>query len=300
MLTAPTLEMLAFIRYLYNLAMEQSRQPEPTGTVSLLTFHDSVELFLDLACDQFGVPNKKTKEFKDYWSVLEAHLQGQSLSQKRSMERLNAARVNFKHHSIRSSSSDIEKFRVNVTDFFQDNTPLIFGVVFDEISMTYLIQNTRVRSLLDEATVAINQGATGDALNKIAIAFAQLIGDYLDSKEAWRHRKLFFSKGPSISKPRIDPRNREFDSFVKDVIASIGALQDGMQVLSLGLDYQRYVKFRLLTPYVFRTYGNINYQVPPLEYTKETLPSVEKCRFCYDFVVTSAIHLQNFDFEVEP
>ena len=71
MLTAPTLEMLAFIRYMYNLAMEQSRQPEPIGTVSLLTFHDSVELFLDLACDQFDVPSKKTMEFKDYWSALE-------------------------------------------------------------------------------------------------------------------------------------------------------------------------------------------------------------------------------------
>ncbi len=299
MLTAPTLEMLAFIRYLYNLAMEQSRQPEPTGTVSLLTFHDSVELFLDLACDQFGVPSKKTREFKDYWSALEAHLQGQSLSQKRSMERLNAARVNFKHHSIRLSSSDIEKFRVNVTDFFQDNTPLIFGIAFDEISMTYLIQNTTVRSLLDEATGLIEQRKTGEALTKIAIAFFQLIDDYMVSKEAWRHRKLFFSKGHSISKPRIDPRNRGFDDFVNNVIASIEALQDGMQVLSLGLDYQRYVQFRLLTPYVFRTLGGINYQVPPLEYTEETLPSIERCRFCYDFVVSSALHLQNFDFEVE-
>ena len=299
MLTAPTLEMLAFIRYLYNLAMEQSRQPEPTGTVSLLTFHDSVELFLDLACDQFGVPSKKTREFKDYWSALEPHLQGQSLSQKRSMERLNAARVNFKHHSIRLSSSDIENFRVNVSDFFQENTPLIFGIAFDKISITYLIQNTTVRSLLDEATALIEQGTTGEALNKIAIAFAHLIDDYMESKEAWRHRKLFFSKASSISKPRINPSNREFDDFVKNVIASIEALQAGMQVLSLGLDYQRYVQLRLLTPQVIRIIGDINYQVPPMKYTEDTLPSVKRCRFCYDFVVASAIHLQNFDFEVE-
>jgi len=216
------------------------------------------------------------------------------------MERLNAARVNFKHHSIRLSSSDIEKFRVNVTDFFQDNTPLIFGVVFDEISMTSLIQNTTVRSLLDEATTLIEQGTTGEALNKIAIAFAELKSDFLERKEVWRHRKLFFSKNPFFNIPQMSQADRKFVDFAKQVVASIEALQEGMQVLSLGLDYQRYVQFYLLTPHVVRFVGTFGYQAPPIKYTEDTLPSVERCRFCHNFVVTSAIYLQNLDFEVEP
>ena len=130
-----TMQRLGLIRYLYKGAMEEARQPEPFGGISILKFHDSVELFLDLACDKFGVPAKKTNQFKDYWLELEGHLQGQSLSEKRSMDRLNAARVAFKHHGNLPSISSIERFRVNVTDFFEENTLLIFGIEFGKISV---------------------------------------------------------------------------------------------------------------------------------------------------------------------
>lgn len=37
---------LAFIRYLFNRAVEQSKKSEPLSSVSLLMFHDAIELFL--------------------------------------------------------------------------------------------------------------------------------------------------------------------------------------------------------------------------------------------------------------
>ncbi len=298
MVSETTMQRLAFIRYLYQIAVEQSRQPEPLGAASLLTFHDSIELFLQLASEFVNV-GKQKPDFMDYFDMLEPKLPSGGLAQKEAMRRLNKSRVALKHHGTLPSRLDYEAFRASATSFFTENASLVFGIEFDNISLTYLIQNTKVRSLLDEATTLIEQGTTGEALNKIAFAFAHLIDDYMASKEERRHRKLFFSKEPFFNTPRIDPRNRALDDFVKNVIASIEALQAGMQVLSLGLDYQRYVQFRLLTPYVFRTYGDINYQVPPMKYTEDTLPSIERCRFCYDFVVASAIHLQNFNFEVE-
>src|SRR5207244_8737961 len=136
---------------------------------SILKFHDSVELFLDLACDKFGIPTKKTSHFRDYWTELDKHLQGQSLSEKRSMDRLNDARVSFKHHGNLPHASSIEKFRVNVTDFFEENTRLIFGVEFSNMSMTYLIQNNAVKMLLDEANELVERGARAESLDKIAI-----------------------------------------------------------------------------------------------------------------------------------
>src|SRR2546425_12972462 len=98
MIDEVTLQRLGLIRYMYDSAIEESRRSEPFNGLSILRFHDSVELFLDLACDKFGVPAKETREFKDYWTELEGHLQGQNLAEKRSMDRLNAARVAFKHH----------------------------------------------------------------------------------------------------------------------------------------------------------------------------------------------------------
>jgi hypothetical protein len=45
------IQRLGLIRYLYETAMEESLRPEPFGLISILKLHDSVELFLDLACD---------------------------------------------------------------------------------------------------------------------------------------------------------------------------------------------------------------------------------------------------------
>lgn len=61
MLDEITLQRLGLIRYLYEGAMEESRKPEPFGLIAILKFHDSVELFLDLACDKFGVAAKKNE-----------------------------------------------------------------------------------------------------------------------------------------------------------------------------------------------------------------------------------------------
>ena len=135
MLDEVTLQRLGLIRYLYETAIEESRRPEPFGLISILKFHDSVELFLDLACDKFGIPANRTQHFRDYWTEIEKHLQNKALSEKRSMERLNNARVSFKHHGNLPHASSIEKFRVNVTDFFEENTLLIFGIEFGKISM---------------------------------------------------------------------------------------------------------------------------------------------------------------------
>jgi hypothetical protein len=84
MLDEITLQRLGLIRYVYGAAIEESRQPEPFGLISILKFHDSVEFFLDLACDKFGIPANKTYRFKDYWTELEKHVQNQTLSEKRS------------------------------------------------------------------------------------------------------------------------------------------------------------------------------------------------------------------------
>lgn len=299
MLDEITLQKLGLIRYLYETAMEEALKPEPFGLISILKFHDSVELFLDLACDKFGIPANKTHRFKDYWTELEKHL-SQPVSEKRSMERLNDARVSFKHHSNLPHATSIEKFRVNVTDFFEDNTPLIFGIEFNKVSLAYLIQNSRIRAYLDEANKLIEGGKRGEALTKIAIAFAQIMEDFTYSEKAMRYRELFFTKDPFplYRSSSILNEDREFEQFIRSITASLDTLRQGMQVLSLGIEYPRYIKFRALTPFVTKMLGDTEYHLPlPTPYTQDTLPSIETCRFCQEFVIASALRIEQFSFE---
>lgn len=214
------------------------------------------------------------------------------------MDRLNAARVSFKHHGNLPHLSSLEKFRVNVTDFFEENTLLIFGIEFSKISMTYLVQNNFVRTLLDEAKELLEQGVRGKAIDKIALAFADLMLDYRRSAIAQGHRRLFYL-GHSVHTLYSSDinNNHQLAEFTREVVASIEELRESMGILSVGLDYQQYAKFKFLTPYTMRNSGEEHHTVfSPTE--EEQAPSLDHCQFCFNFVVSSAIHIQNTDLKV--
>jgi hypothetical protein len=280
---------------LYSLGVQQSQQPEPLAGVSILTFHDSIELFLQLACEKWNV-TKQSQSLMDYWNMLQPL--GLQLTQKESVRRLNRARVDLKHHGILPSKLDIESFRGSVTSFFADNTHSVFGISFDAISMLGLVQCREARSNLEEAEKHITAHNGEDALDKIALAFAQIIDDYENRKRSHFGVSPFFF-GESLtfeSSFFMGIKHGRFGTFVDKVKDSIEAMQKAMKILSLGLDYRRYVRFRLLTPNIIGIPGG-DYVIQRGH--REEAPSSLDLRFCFDFVIESAIRLQGFDFAVE-
>ena len=150
--TQAVVRRLALIRFLYNSAIQQSLQPEPLGLVSILLFHDSIELFLQLATEQLNV-SKPNQTFMGYWKVLEAKI-GKKLEETESMTRLNKARVDFKHYGILPSRLDIEGFRASANNFFEANTPMIFDVEFHGVSLAELIHSQELRKLIKKSRIA--------------------------------------------------------------------------------------------------------------------------------------------------
>ncbi len=168
-----TLRRLAFIRYLYLLAADQSHQPEPLSSASILGFHDSVELFLQLASEQLNVGNPKPG-FMDYWTLIDPKISSGELAQRESMRRLNNARVSLKHHGTLPSASSIEGFRASTTNFFEDNTQVIFGLAFSEISMADLVTFEPALLTLKDAELRLAKKDYEGAICKIAIGFEQI------------------------------------------------------------------------------------------------------------------------------
>src|SRR5687768_16603980 len=101
---------LGFIRYLYHRAAEQSRQPHPLDTISVLMFHDAVELFMHLALEHHDPARatsvKQRVQFMDYFNLLPA-LKGRT-----PIERLNTARVGFKHSGVPPSTEPVSEFPI--------------------------------------------------------------------------------------------------------------------------------------------------------------------------------------------
>lgn len=150
MLDEARMRRLAMIQYMDMMANNQSHKPEPLNMVGILLFHDAVELFLALASEHLDA-GKTGKEFMAYWEAIHQKLPNKDFGQKVNMNRLSAARANWKHYGIRLSTTEIDDFWTNVATFFRENTPKVFGFAFEEISMGTLVQGEEIRDRLLKA-----------------------------------------------------------------------------------------------------------------------------------------------------
>ncbi len=309
-LPVSTMQRLAFTRYLYTVGVEQSQHPEPLAAIAVLSFHDSVELFLHLAAEHKNVEiGKRTrKEFAEYFGLIDAELTPGRLSQRLAMVRLNETRVALKHHGTLPSRLAIEQLRSDVARFFEDNTALVFGLMFQSVSLVDIVACGPAREKLIVAEAERAAGMTESSMCNIALAFAQLVDDYEDRVRS-RYGRSPFVFGDSFTLDSSFHRGRhpqplshnDQGQFEDKLMNSIIALQDAMKVLNLGIDYRRYAKFRLLTPVVRRYAGGSGYSVQVVAGFRGQAwpPSAAACRFCIDFVIDTAIRLQDVDFDLE-
>ena len=290
------LKRLSLVKYLFQIGIEQSRQSETIASFSILSFHDSIEMYLKLLAEHKNIRSDKFS-FLDYWDKIP------TLSLKESMRNLNARRVNIKHKGLLPSKSDIEICRVNTLDFFEQNTLPQFDINFKEISLLDLISYAKVKENLVIATSALEVNDTEKCIEYCALGFDDLIHDYIVSKEGFFGKSPFnFGKNLSnLSSFHIGIRN-EFDDrtgrkmadFVDGVKESIEGIQSAVKIMSFGIDYKKFSKFQLLTPKVTRFIGGNRsaHIYGEKKWTKEN------CQFCIDFVLESSLKLQEFDFDI--
>jgi hypothetical protein len=224
------------------------------------------------------------------------------------MRRLNKSRVALKHHGTLPSKLDIDFFKTMVTNFFEDATPIIFVMAFAEISLVDFVQVDDARESLREAAAFLASEEYPKAISNAALAFHQLVNDYerrkihgfghspfhfggdsayLDSF----HRILEYDPDQLIATPQFQ---RQLGSFVDSVKESIEAIQNALRILAMGIDYPRYARFRLLSPRVVRNIKGKYLVSSPKEDTTD-----EEAQFCIDFVIETALGLQQFDYTIE-
>lgn len=296
-LNKDVLSRLAFIRYLYRIGAEQSEKPEPMKAASILTLHDSVELFLHLALEYTGAKGKSHIEFMEYWDLLKACNGGQGISMRTSMERLNRTRANLKHHASTPSTQDIDGFRNSVSSFFEDNTKPVFGIEFNEISLTYMIKSDLCRTNLEAASEKMTAGNVKEAMNSIAIAFLELM---LDHEKSGKIINRVISHSPESidnyydEEKKITDKALEdiLDDFSSDVVKTVDDINQVLFIMINDLDFKKYVRFKQLIPFVTGSNGEYYYQQPLVPDWERTWTR-EECQFCFDFALNTAIKLES-------
>ncbi len=281
---------LSLIKYLHKIGIEQSVQFETIASFSILSLHDSTEMFLKLLAEHKNIKSESFS-FLDYWESIP------SLTLKESMRNLNARRVNIKHKGLLPSKSDIEISRVNVTDFFEQNTITHFNIEWREISLLTLIKYDNVRKHLEQAQQLLENNKIEDCIEATAIAFDDLIYFYEESKSGYFGKSPFyFGRNLAfLNSFFMDKRDdRKMSDFIDNVGESLIEIQNAVKILSFGIDYKKFAKFKLLTPSVRRTIGGKQFaQIwGQRKWTKNN------CQYCIDFVLDSSLKLQEFDFDI--
>jgi hypothetical protein len=305
------IERLAFVRYLVNVGRAQLDLPEPTAASALLTFHDAVELFLQLAAERLHLQIRFPKDhFVDYWPKLNDA--GKPMPFAEAMKRLNDARVSLKHRGVLPRRSDLTDFGVIVPDFLRQATPLVFGIEIDAVSLSILVADPVARGELQDAERALSESRVSDALAACASSFDSVVTNYEQRargedyispfKPSEKHGGSWFNHyvigrrsnwhgNQSAEMDKLtEELKREFESLWK----SFGEVQDALRILLLGLDYRRYVRFRALTPSVYHVHAN-----PSRRLAGTRDGSVADGQFCIEFVIESALRLQSFDVGTE-
>jgi hypothetical protein len=298
---------LAFIKYIFELGNTQSQLPEPANSASILLFHDAVELFLQLVSEYLDV-GKQQPNFIDYWDLISPKLSSDGLPQKESMRRLNKSRVALKHHGTLPSKLDIESFRLAASSFFFESLPLIFNIKFTSISLIDFVGEENARQHLHEATAMLSAGNLDIAAQKVAIAFHALVDDYERRKQSQYGESPFHFGGftffdkffrqtrhASVETPDSRVLQSQLDDFSDEVTKSLESIQSAIRILAMRIDYPKYSKFLLVTPSVYKT---INGQYDIHERNNNTI-SNEDVQFCIDFVVETALKLQEFDYTLK-
>jgi len=282
---------------------EQTKLPEPLCSVSILTYHDSAELFLQLITDSLKI-NKPSKnpDFIGYWDLIQksSHI---TLTHKNEMQRLNKTRVNLKHYGTFPAKIAIEEAKIFINLFFEENTRQIYGLEYSQLSLVELVTFEVTRNNLLKAETELKSKNYIDAIQSIVIAYHHLIEDYEKKKVSLGYQSPFYFGGSVndikkyscyVDEDKLSEEELELFHYVETMYRAIQEISDALTILALGMDYKKYSKFISIVPNIDRMkYTSWD---PKKELSHITENDVD---YCLNFVIECALKFQEFDYEMK-
>jgi len=292
------IERLVFIKSLHQEGIEQSNRPMPMASISVLTFHNAVESFLYLSAEE--VDADPPYKIMNYWEEI-SRKAGVELIGKAGIDRLNEARVGLKHYSNRPDEREIESFRSTVQTFFDENTPKIFDISYNSISLAHLVEFEDPKEHLLTADELKSKNQLAEAMGELKIAHEKLIYEYKD-RSRW---ELEYSTFPQFRGTRHPPTELE-DTYsqlgIDKINNTLDEISESFIYISNGIDYERYSRFNHLTPRLVHNQDPENrfdkYR-PLLENYEESDIPDGAYEYCENFLVELALSLQNSDFDLD-
>jgi hypothetical protein len=280
-----TMRRLALARYLYGRAIEEGRKGDILSGLALLPLHDAVELFLRAASEEHSVSLPKNFDFIEYWGAFEKA--NVPLPLKARMDRFNRARVEAKHRGTLPNQHDVAGFQATVTEFLTITSRDLFGLEFEEISMSRLIRSQKVRSDLEGAEKAFRADEVEAALRFAALAFRRAINNFkYGDPEGVAERKLH---DPTHFRG-FDFHDVVQDRFAGKVADALDQISEAIMVVAYNLDYDGYRYLLTFCPGVH--FSSLELE-PIVHWIGKPTADLKAVDRCIQFAIDAALRLEN-------
>ena len=254
-------------------------------------------MFLLLVAENLGKKEYTKWTFMQYWTEIG------TLTMRDAMNTMKQRRVSLKHHGSFPSHDDVVECRINVGTFLRENVQIQFGIDFDTISLVDLVSYESVRSPLSIAVQNMADGKLYDSLVQSHIAFSNLLEDYEETKMHWYHSILEIGKKQGdkyknfVKNASLKNANNNMVWF-KEISETTNELRDVAKITALGIDFKKYALFKAVTPHIIRFIGEGCDIESETSLSKRVNISEDLCRICINFVIDSAVKLQETDYDL--
>jgi hypothetical protein len=208
---------LVYVKKLYLHGHEHiPYQTEFDRMIAIHHFDNAIELLLKCVATKLGI-DFKNPLFVSFPNLWDAISKKTPLPKKTEIFQLHDFRSNVQHWGISPFSSEVvNRFDVYVADFIREVTEQVFGLNFDQLFMSSLVEDETLRKILTIAE---------ESFEKKNYAKCMRFADAAFNEALWRKQEElgFFLPSPK----------RE---FLEEVI-------DKISILALGVDYLNYKKY---------------------------------------------------------
>jgi hypothetical protein len=211
---------------------------------ALLALQDGAEMVMRVVGDHLGLPPRY--EFLDFWSKVKEKT-GTEPQHKAAMDRVNVARVGFKHKGNTPDRTLVSGFQTLVEEFCADLCSQYLDEDFSALTLSSLISKAPVRALMQESEALFEGGSVREALEKLALAY-----DRLKTAAEDEANEVLVNTGLSFHFPDSHPMLGRIESSLKDLVQDHNQLAETMNMLLLGVDPHSYLFFRKSMPVIVR------------------------------------------------
>jgi hypothetical protein len=271
---------LAIARHLFQAGVEQASLLPPS---LFFPWHDAAEFFLQAALEHKKAILAK-QDFLAYWPALKE--KGVALTGYARMKRFNRARVSLKHDGTLPARVEIEDFHRIVGDFLEENSPAVFAMNFDDISLSGLVRTVSVRSALEAAENSIRIGDHKTALEEATRAFRLTLSEY-------RSVRLEIGLPGRLKDPvptglflRFGIR---FGPVERTLLDAMDRMSEAITVIAYNLDFDGYRCLQTYGPIVHELVGGKMH----MDWAQEPPIDSEIVWRCIRFATDTALRLEN-------